>query len=131
MQTPLKLEEHHQTLCSTHAHLQWHISMCTFPVQSFTAILQWTLGYFFHKPTSLLPTGDTQPLNTTAAAHLQVPQQLETAHRHMPLLGKAAPLTSIALLTRVQVCPKTRPLPCDYHHTLFPLVTPTQASASP
>lgn len=88
------------------------------------------VGTFSTNP-RLLQIGDIQPLNTTAATLLLVPQQLETAHKHVPLLGKAALLTSSSLLTRVQACPKTSPLPYEYHHTLFPPVTPTQAFANP
>jgi len=91
-------------------------------------VLQWILSPLTHKSAQ---TEDTQPPNTTAATLLPVPQQLETAHKHVSLLGRAALLTSSSLLTRVQACPKISPSPYEYLHTLFPPVTPTQASANP
>lgn len=50
--------------------------------------------------------GNPQPLSTTAALLLVVPQQEETAHKHVSLWDEVALLTGRSLLTRVEDCPK-------------------------
>lgn len=95
--------KHHHTLCSTHPHQR----------KAYNSVHPSHAKLPHHPPVGTFSTipqvcfkQETQPLNTTAATLLLVPQQLETAHKHMPLSGKAALLTSSSLFTRVQTFPK-------------------------
>lgn len=115
-----------------------HHLVCALPVEGIYCSAVSCGNLSWHHPESTFSTspkicfrGDPQPLNTTIASVLVVPQQEDTSHKNVSLWGEVALLTGYSFLTRVQAWPKAISSLQEYHHGIFPPVTSTQASANP
>lgn len=121
--------KHHHTLCSTLPTPNGrYIPVCTFLLQRFSAILQLVLSPQTHKS----PSNRRHLASEHYCSHTPTgPAATGNCSQACATLGQGCTLTSSSLLTRVQACPKTSPLLYEFHHTLLPPVTPTQAPANP